>query len=87
MILIFLIEVDKRKKKENIFFKFSLAAQNLRMIYLHLNGRTNNSISSEMLQLPKDVEQFGEFLRQFNLKRFKLNLTENIILDTKNNYR
>nr|CAD2164198.1 unnamed protein product [Meloidogyne enterolobii] len=62
-------------------------AQNLRMIYLHLNGRTNNSISSEMLQLPKDVEQFGEFLRQFNLKRFKLNLTENIILDTKNNYR
>uniref|UniRef100_A0A914MBM2 Uncharacterized protein n=1 Tax=Meloidogyne incognita TaxID=6306 RepID=A0A914MBM2_MELIC len=63
------------------------AAQNLRMIYLHLNGRTNNSISSEMLQLPKDVEQFGEFLRQFNLKRFKLNLTENIILDTKNNYR
>ncbi|KAL7069917.1 hypothetical protein ACQ4LE_010823 [Meloidogyne hapla] len=63
------------------------AAQNLRLIYLHLNERTNNSISSEMLQLPKDVEQFGEFLRKFNLKRFKLNLTENIILDTKNTYR
>uniref|UniRef100_A0A1I8AX95 Lig_chan-Glu_bd domain-containing protein n=1 Tax=Meloidogyne hapla TaxID=6305 RepID=A0A1I8AX95_MELHA len=67
--------------------RVSLAAQNLRLIYLHLNERTNNSISSEMLQLPKDVEQFGEFLRKFNLKRFKLNLTENIILDTKNTYR
>lgn len=63
------------------------AAQNLRMIYLHLNERSNNSISSEMFQLPKDVEQFGEFLRLFNLKRFNLNVSQHIVLDTANTYR
>jgi hypothetical protein len=63
------------------------AAQNVRQIYLHLQQRTNESISSEMLQLPKDVDQFGEFLRQFNLKRFKLNGTEHILLDCANAYR
>jgi hypothetical protein len=52
-----------------------------------LQQRTNNSISSEIFQLPKDVDQFGEFLRQFNLKRFKFNATEHFLLDTANTYR
>lgn len=64
-----------------------VAAQNVRFIYLHLQHRSNESISSEMFQLPKDVDQFGEFLRQYNLKRFRQNATEHIILDTANTYR
>jgi hypothetical protein len=57
---------------------------------VNLQQKTNDSISSEMLQLPKDVDQFGEFLRQFNLKRqlHKPNSTvEHIIIDTANAYR
>uniref|UniRef100_A0A914GTZ2 Glutamate receptor 1 n=1 Tax=Globodera rostochiensis TaxID=31243 RepID=A0A914GTZ2_GLORO len=62
------------------------AAQNLRLVYLHLQ-RKNESIRSEMLQLPDEVNDFGKFLQTFNLQRFDSNSSVSIITDTANSFR
>ncbi|KAL3103114.1 hypothetical protein niasHS_002300 [Heterodera schachtii] len=62
------------------------AAQNLRLIYLHLQHK-NESIRSEMLQLPEEVNLFGKFLQTFNLQRFGSNSSVGIVMDMANSFR
>uniref|UniRef100_A0A914DP70 Glutamate receptor 1 n=1 Tax=Acrobeloides nanus TaxID=290746 RepID=A0A914DP70_9BILA len=61
--------------------------QNLQLIYYHLNQKTNSTVSSEIILLPKDVADFPEFLRVFNLKRFLNNTASRIIIDAETSYR
>uniref|UniRef100_A0A915DTP3 Receptor ligand binding region domain-containing protein n=1 Tax=Ditylenchus dipsaci TaxID=166011 RepID=A0A915DTP3_9BILA len=63
------------------------ASQNLQQIYSYLQTITNQSVSSEILQLPKDVADFGEFLQLFNLKRFLSESPVRMVLDTSTSYR
>uniref|UniRef100_A0AC34QBS5 Glutamate receptor 1 n=1 Tax=Panagrolaimus sp. JU765 TaxID=591449 RepID=A0AC34QBS5_9BILA len=60
---------------------------NLELIYKYLRKKTNESITSELFELPKEVDDFEEFLRLFNINRFLKNTSHRIILDAENNYR
>uniref|UniRef100_A0AC34GUL2 Glutamate receptor n=1 Tax=Panagrolaimus sp. ES5 TaxID=591445 RepID=A0AC34GUL2_9BILA len=62
-------------------------AANLEGIYRFLRKKTNESVTSELIQLPKEVDDFPEFLRLFNVQRFSQKAPNRIILDTENSYR
>lgn len=45
-------------------------AANLEAIYRFLRKKTNESVTSELIQLPKEIDDYPEFLRLFNVQRF-----------------
>lgn len=59
----------------------------MQQIYFHFRKKTNSSVTSEIVELPQNVDDFLEFLRQFNLKRFNQHLVTRIIIDTSTTYR
>ncbi|KAI1724623.1 ligand-gated ion channel domain-containing protein [Ditylenchus destructor] len=63
------------------------ASQNIQQIYTHLRTITNESVSSEILQLPKLTTDFPEFLRLFNLRRFSHPTSSRVIIDASTAYR
>ncbi|KAI1713423.1 ligand-gated ion channel domain-containing protein [Ditylenchus destructor] len=63
------------------------ASQNIQQIYTHLRTITNESISSEILQLPKLTTDFPEFLRLFNHRRFSHPTSSRVIIDASTAYR
>uniref|UniRef100_A0A7E4V259 Glutamate receptor 1 n=1 Tax=Panagrellus redivivus TaxID=6233 RepID=A0A7E4V259_PANRE len=64
-----------------------LGALNLETIYQFLRKKTNESITSELIQLPTEVDEYPEFLRTFSLQRFLSKSLNRIILDAENSYR
>jgi hypothetical protein len=45
------------------------AAQNIQLVYSNLQKITNQTIKSEIVKLPPDIKDFGDFLMEFNIKR------------------
>ncbi|PAV93054.1 hypothetical protein WR25_24836 [Diploscapter pachys] len=39
-------------------------------LWHHLHKKTNQSVSAHMVELPAEMDQFDEFLRQFHVRRF-----------------
>jgi len=65
----------------------STGAVNLELIYKHLRKKTNESITSELIELPKDVQHFGGFLKEININRLLKNTLNRIIIDAETSYR
>ncbi|KAI6240078.1 Glutamate receptor 1 [Aphelenchoides fujianensis] len=63
------------------------AAQNIQQIYYHLQKVSNLTIKSEIVKMPPDVKDFGDFLMEFNIKRVRNNVQTHVGVDAANTYR
>ncbi|KAE9552974.1 hypothetical protein FO519_003811 [Halicephalobus sp. NKZ332] len=65
----------------------STGAVNLGLIYKHLKKKSKESVTSELIELPKEVEGFAEFLTDTSFNSFMKNTVNRIVLDVETSYR
>uniref|UniRef100_A0A0K0F5Z7 Glutamate receptor 1 n=1 Tax=Strongyloides venezuelensis TaxID=75913 RepID=A0A0K0F5Z7_STRVS len=63
------------------------ATQNLELIYFYAQKLSNLSITSEIVKLPLEAVDYGEFLRKFNMKYGRNNEPRRVILDITSSYK
>uniref|UniRef100_A0A1I7XWN1 ANF_receptor domain-containing protein n=1 Tax=Steinernema glaseri TaxID=37863 RepID=A0A1I7XWN1_9BILA len=63
------------------------SAQNVHQIYNFIQQKSNLSVRCEIVRIPRDPSDFGEYLQKFNLQRFLTNEPKRIIIDVQTSYR
>ncbi|TKR67521.1 hypothetical protein L596_023665 [Steinernema carpocapsae] len=63
------------------------SAQNVQQIYTFIQEKSNLSVRAELVRIPRDASELGDFLRDFNLHRFLSNEPKRIIIDVQTSYR
>uniref|UniRef100_A0A915C8N3 Glutamate receptor 1 n=1 Tax=Parascaris univalens TaxID=6257 RepID=A0A915C8N3_PARUN len=63
------------------------SATALQWIYYYLHKKSNISVNTEMIRIPRDNEEFPEFLRRFHANRMMNDSSKRVVLDASSSFR
>uniref|UniRef100_F1KT32 Glutamate receptor 1 n=1 Tax=Ascaris suum TaxID=6253 RepID=F1KT32_ASCSU len=63
------------------------SATALQWIYYYLHKKSNISVNTEMVRIPRDSEEFPEFLRRFHANRMMNDSSKRVVLDASSSFR
>ncbi|KHN72930.1 Glutamate receptor 1 [Toxocara canis] len=63
------------------------SAITMQWIYHHLHKKSNMSVNTEMVRIPRDAKEFPEFLRRFHANRMMNDSSKRVIVDASTSFR